>query len=313
MKSLKKLAAVAAVMSAMGFAKAEQKEVQFAPTNYEGGEIDKIELVNGHVLVRSNGKLNGFEMPYAYTSANIQDYATSAFAQGGATNVTQYVHAGNGKIYMTFDGVDGIYTTQIGKKFGPGVVEVDVKDPKTQKITKYAIRKIADSEKAAAEAALNGTAESAMTAVLGEDVYTLAANKKAIIKNGDAVNSSYFFGGTGLENATPESMVVLNTNDETLPVMPYILAKDTDGVKKIFTPDNVGKINRTPADSISVSDGSLVIKSGTEITVYNPQNGKSAVISSSNNGLPADVKSVAVSGNNIYYATAKKLGVKTID
>jgi hypothetical protein len=56
-----------------------------------------------------------------------------------------------------------------------------------------------------------------------------------------------------------------------------------------------------------------VIKSGTEITVYNPQNGKSAVISSSNNGLPADVKSVAVSGNNIYYATAKKLGVKTID
>ena len=211
MKSLNKMIASAAAMATMCFgAKAESKEVQYGPVSYNGGEIDKIELVNGHILVRSNARIPGQDVPYMYTSTNVQDYASVAFAQGGATNVAQYVHDGN-KVYMTFNHTNGVYTTQIADKFGPGVVEQDIPeiDPETGKpkkdangktiIKKEAIREVTDEkEKAVAQALLDADKNNdGLTVVSGNDVYKYKQDsdgKWTLYKGNEPLNTDFMLG-----------------------------------------------------------------------------------------------------------------------
>lgn len=306
MKSLKKMGAFAALLSAMNFANAEQKEVQFAPTDYEGGEIDKIELVNvadnngtnTHLLVRSNGKMNGFEMPYAYTGTNTQHFARSAFAQGGATNVDQYIVTDNGKVYMTFKGVEGIYTTQITSKAGPGVVQNDKKD-KSGNIVEYAIKKVDVKQDRMAAAILAGAEGSKLTVVDGTDVYSVKAD--GVYRNGSS--SSPFLCDT---IDTAESLALVKLADGTKEG--FVLGTDANGVKRVFSSRAPNGIK---ADEISVSaDGSeLVIRKGSNLKAFNPSQDTQVrdIGNVSAQGGEA-IKSVAMSNGIIYYATAKKVG-----
>ncbi|MDY6407881.1 MAG: hypothetical protein SPL08_04190 [Pseudomonadota bacterium] len=118
MKVLNKMLAAAAVMSAMNFAKAEGVEKVFEPTNGNDAVIDRIELVNGQILVRApEAEIQGEKTPYVYVGTNTNHFAENAFAQGGLTNVAQYVHMGNGKIYMTENGnTKDVWTTTVSDK-----------------------------------------------------------------------------------------------------------------------------------------------------------------------------------------------------
>ena len=80
-----------------------------------------------------------------------------------------------------------------------------------------------------------------------------------------------------------------------------------------------GKLyNGKPADAIAkTEDGKLLILNGSEKQVYDPKTGEFSVSEpigmdiSFANGVKSSV--VSKDGKTIYYATAKKLGYKTLD
>lgn len=297
MKSLKKLAAVAAVMSAIGSANADVEKV-FEPTNRDGAEIKSIELVNGQLLVRcnANAEIGGAATPYIYVGTNTQNFASNAFAQNGLFNVDKYVHAGNGKIYMTEKGnTNDVWTTTVSNKTELNGVS-------------NGVTKVNLEEDAAARGFLAACNDGSIITAKDGNIFALSADGKSVKKNGEMF---CFFGGTGLAEAKdPEAMIIVDTNSSIFPEMPYILAKDENDVKRIYTPDQ--KLDRKEADALSVVDGQVAYQKNDVMVVYNPKEGTSEVNVTETSPLPVGTKSAIVVGNRKYFATAKTIGFKTI-
>ena len=338
MKSLNKMIASAAAMATMCFgAKAtEQKEVEFAGTNYDGGKIDHIELVevadsygtNTHLGVRSNAWFNrlnggtlvgvpasGFGAPYMYLGTNTDHFARAGFAQGGATNLNQYVQAGNGKVYMTFNHTNGVYTTQITSKKGPGVAPSDVKDENTGAIIEYAIKEVDPDQDFIAKALLDAQTNSTANAnnqlikVFGEgaDAKLYGVEKDGVYcYSGTRAQVSYM---PALAGKTIEDFVVVE-GSTTNSKRAFVLASDENG-RKVYTNTNAFSPNGNAidADAIAITEDKkgIYVFSGDMVQVAKVGSSLSEAVSS---GLPAGVKSVVKSkdGKVTYYATDKKLG-----
>lgn len=311
MKSLKKVAVIGALLSTMNFAKAEEKV--FAPTDYEGGEIDKIELVNGQLLVRSNGKMDGIEMPYAYVGTNTQHFAENAFAQSGLTNVANYVHAGNGKIYMTEEGnTSDVWTTTVGAPGSAlngvkqGVEAVNLENDPTAKALLENIR----ANQAAAASTEPTTITNASTKIElsfmddGQRYAVVDDGVRKVEEDGTVHYDSQYIDGMGMiSGKKKEDALMLRKGDE---LHSFVLAEG-----KVYAQID-GFYAGVDADSISkTEDGKLVVKSGSKVKVFDVNAGTSKEYTIDATGNEP-VKSAVFAGNMMYYATAKKLGYKTI-
>ena len=298
MKSLNKMIASAAAMATMCFgAKAgESKEVDFMPVQ-NGGEINKIELVNGQLLVRctDEAEIQGVKTPYVYVGTNTQNFASNAFAQGGLTNVNQYVHAGNGKIYMTEKGTNTIWTT-----------EVKAPEAALNGVT-LGVKKLNSTNSFINQALQGGLV------VVDEDddrvKYVPVENKvKRIdadgsVHNNDRMNSS-------IAGKKMDAIIILKDGEEQKRSFVLVEGKVYSAQGKLY--------NGKPADAIAkTEDGKLLILNGSEKQVYDPKTGEFSVSEpigmdiSFANGVKSSV--VSKDGKTIYYATAKKLGYKTLD
>jgi len=310
MKSLKKVAVIGALLSTMNFAKADQKEVEFGPTDYEGGQIDKIELVNGHLLVRSNGQMSGIEMPYAYTGTNTQNFASHAFAQGGATNVNQYVHAGDGKIYMTFNHTNGVYKTQILDRPEIEGVTCDVteEDPVTheKKVVEYAIKEADTTNDPIAKAMAEGRAVDFTKTIDGID-YTVTDDNYGthVITNGVVIPTASYVNQT--RGKRKDDLVVMKDSNGSTHA--YILAEGivASGMDGVLSENAISISKEGDKLAITTQDGKkkLYKVNGSFVS-------EESVVSSLSGSDPIKSFVVSKDGKTMYYATAKKLGYKTI-
>ena len=100
MKNLKKLAVMAALIGATHGAKAFEKD--FEPVSKEG-EAQGIELINGQLMVKSDGaKIGGVNTPYVFVSTNKTDFAQNGFAVKQMADANSVLLDGN-DIYFTRD------------------------------------------------------------------------------------------------------------------------------------------------------------------------------------------------------------------
>lgn len=275
MKSLKKLAAVGALMGVMNFAKAE--EVTFKPTNFDGGEIESIELVNGQLMVKSNGNIAGVETPYVFVGTNTQHFAQNAFAQEGWDKADSLVHDGK-----------NIYLTEPNNT--SNVIHTLIKDsPELNGVIGRKCRKDNDLT----DKILQNKGQ--LIALDGEDVYTVSDD--AVYKNG----ASHDFCGA-MKDKRKDALVVANGHG-------YVLAEG-----RIYNADS-GFNQGIEADSMVGCGKYLVYSLGNTVTVYDADR-KTVVATqeiSQNNQPTQKIKSAVVANDTIYYATAKKLGYKKIE
>ncbi len=299
MKSLKKLAVIAALSSAMNAgAKEVNYSVDYTPdvlNGIENFEINGLELVNGQLMVKSTGKNDNDA--YMFVGTNTQHFAENAFAKKGMDNVTMMARDGK-DLYMMVDGNEtNVFHTVVNEK------------PTLNGMTNPVDVLTKDDAKAAKiiEAYENG---SKLVIFDGDDRYEIKSD--GVYKNGS--DSASFMGGLGSEDiqeGTIEGLALIKSQDGKK--QGCILATDkTDGKKKVFT----SFFGKKEADEISAnSDNSvLFVRKGQDVYTYNPvQGGWQQVKNNSEKAvqLPEGTKASVKVGNMIYYATAKKLGYKT--
>ena len=316
MKNLTKMLAMAAAVSSMQFAKAEEKV--FAPTDRDGAEIDRIELVNGQLLVRApNAQIDGVKTPYVYVGTNTDHFAVSGFAQGGLTNVATYTHAGNGKIIMTEvpntkAPSSDIYTTQVSSS--PALNGVLSGITKVESDTKSGSSDLSSVMQASIK-------EGYLTKMFNGELYRVNGDSMDYLIKYDAANKKWDENNSLLSAPNNKQIVdfVITPNYNNTGVNTYIVYDNGDGTKKSHTnvDNTISPINDKSVVSIALADDQeTVILTNGGISLYKGRNGKpinnqgvQTKLNQLNTQLGKNsVKSAVIAGDIMYYATAKKLG-----
>ena len=324
MKKLTKMLAMVVAASSMQFAHAAGAEKDFEPVS-KGGENKSIEIVNGQLLVRctEDAEIGGTKTPYVYVGTNTDHFAQSVFAQGGLTNLAQYVHAGKGKIYMTAQDQEkdpGVYTTTIS---APNAALNGVLD----KVTKVG------------ENTTNNTAiDDTLVAVMKESQKTYLTkmfNGKLYRVNGENKDHLIQYNATTEEWDEGISLLSAPTNKEIVDFVivedsngnpkSYILYDDGNGSKKSYAWNDPSETIRFKSvSSIDLADDQkTVILVNGGISFYDGTNARkieaekttklteTQVNDLRNNAQLAasdTIVSSAVAGKTLYYVTAKKIG-----
>ena len=315
MNKVKTMLAIGVAMSAMHFAKAEGDEKVFEPTDRDGAEIDRIELVNGQILVRApNAQIDGVKTPYVYVGTNTDHFAVNGFAQRGLDNVDQYIHAGSGKIIMTEvsltkTAVGDMYTTEVSSSSSLNGVQ--------SKITK-----VDDQTKSGNEDALFAVMQKSIkdgyhTKMFDGELYRVEGDQIARYNTSieEPKWNDWYLGNP--YGKTIEDFVIVKDGNAGNAVKTFVLYND-NGTKKAYSYSNPSAdMNNKSAVSIALAeDKQTVILTNGGISLYNGTTGRLITDKNVQNKLAElnaklganTVKSAVLAGDIMYYATAKNLG-----
>ena len=299
MKTLTKMIAMVAAMGAMHTARAEGDEKEFVP----GGEIEQISIVNGQLEVRANGaEIQGVKTPYVYVGTNTDHFAENAFARGGLTNLSQYVHMGNGQIYMTEKGNDtDVWTTEI--KAAPAPLNGVTKVTKVgEGDNTSGASAMTEDMKAMLAQIKENKKNASLFKVIDGDLY--CANSSGVYKFTPDENNGWSSKNTVAVGGKIKDFAIVHKNEDSV-VCYTLVEKESEG--KTYLYRNTKKL--AEADSIAVDGDKVVATSGSTITTYDVMgNVKSSVDMGGNTTAPKKIKSSVVAGGIFYYATANTIG-----
>lgn len=318
MKNLTKMLAMAAAVSSMQFAKAESVEKEFVP----GGTIQQISIVNGQLEVRSNGaKIQNVETPYVYVGTNTTRFAENAFANGGLTNLSEYVHAGAGKIFMRENGnTKDVWETEI--KAAPAALNGVTSVKKVEENT----ANNSNVSAALLEVMAKSTEDGNLTKIFDGELYRVNGESKDHLIRYNAITKEWDVGQSLLSAPNDKEIVDFVIVNGSLGRKTYIVYND-DGIKKsqaTSDPDNF--INGKTVTSIALaSDNKTVVLVNGGINLVDGTNGRKVKeektetsLSSGqqttlmNNAIataaPKEIVSSVFAGKVLYWATANTLG-----
>ena len=235
MKNLKKLAAMAAIFGTTYGANAFQRN--FPPA--EKGESEGMELVAGHLMVKSTGKIGNIDMPYTFVSTNTTNFASSGFAVKEMADANSVALEGN-DVYFTRSSDDkNVYHFTVSEEQQLNGVRTNLEktesaEPISGVLTVKDGKIYAQSADQKNVVELGGNTASSGDLIVPEtlktnDLYSAASDgiyvvtKDNIIRydeNGDQVGSPKVH-GISASGHTPKDVVAINADN--------VFVLDTDG------------------------------------------------------------------------------------